>query len=159
MKNLLSTAALVVAFSASAALADSNQMFVEQLGDGHLNEAQQSGLFNYNFVFQNGYGEISKTAQTGQNNYLNFSQGKVNPAGNPGDPRAHETSSSGNFLSSIQNGDSNTVVGTMVGVNNQAFFTQSGNSNAATTIVNENTSYLQVQQTGYLNVATTKQGI
>jgi hypothetical protein len=157
-KTLLSLTAVAAVLSASAAFADSQQLYVDQIGDGHLAEVGQTGLYNYAYVFQNGSGERAIAVQFGQNNSLTASQGLPNAA-NDSSPHAYETSSAGEFLSSIQNGDSNIAKVTNIGLNNSTYVTQVGNSNSINAYTNDNISVTDIRQTGYLNSVVSHQGI
>ena len=159
MKSLLSIASVAVILAASAAHADSQQLFIEQIGNGHHAEFGQTGLYNSALVLQNGNGEQAFAYQYGQNNSLNARQGMVNAANNGSAPHAYEASSGSEFLSSTQLGDSNIAVVAEVGVSNQLSIYQNGNSNNINSAINDNLSTTSVTQTGYLNSVVTHQGI
>lgn len=158
-KTLLSLTAVAAVLSASAALADGQHLFVEQIGDGHHAEMTQTGLFNYSYIFQNGNGEQAFASQVGQNNVLNIQQGYLNTAHNQTPPKEYETSTAGNLASAIQVGDSNNATLVSIGLTNSLYSYQVGNSNDINAVINENLSLTSVSQNGYLNSVITHQGI
>lgn len=149
MKNIFSAVASVaVILSASAAFADTNTIYVTQIGNSQVSEATQTFWNNNAIVQQQGDFNQSNLLQAGTFNTLDVNQGN------------YVTGSTANGLVITQQaGDSNVGFVRQTGLQNTNVISQNGSGNYALVMTNENFSFNQVIQQGVGNSATSVQGL
>jgi hypothetical protein len=151
-KTLLSLTAVAAVLSASAALADSQTLYVTQVGDFHHAETTQVGYLNEAIIMQNGGFNTMNILQSGTDNYLQNNQGYINGF-------AREYSSADETLVVLQTGDGNIGATMQAGNGNDAVLVQNGTGNEGNVFQNDNFSFNQLNQQGSGNFATSIQGV